>query len=230
MLQICYPLRVPRAKRVSSIETQVRKEFVLSVEANEALKKLSPKQQAFCFYMVKLNNKSQAAENAGYSARSAPRQGGALYSNPLVRAAIDALRNCTAESLCLSAQDLVERLNDLGQADISEVVEWDNQKVIAIRPSKSLPKRVTRAIKSIDCKPILGRDADGSNFVLDYAFKITMHDSVRANQLLGEHLGMFSDFNKAVQGLAQYGEVEPTPNGFVFKRTDAVDVESEEVA
>lgn len=231
VLQICYPLRVPGAKRVSSIETQVRKEFVLSVEANEALNALkTKKQRAFCLYMLVYNNKSKAAEEAGFTPRSAPTVGCNLYKEVKVRACIDALRACIADSLCLKAQDVIERLNDIGKGDITDVVEWDKDKVIAIRPSKTLPKSVTRAIKSIDCKPIVASDAEGSSYIIDHHFKITMHDSIRANQLCGEHLGMFSDFNKAVQALSQYGEVEPTPNGFVFKRTDAVDVESEEVA
>lgn len=85
---------------------------------------LTPKQRAFIDeYLVDLNA-TQAAIRAGYSAKTANREGTRLLSNAVIAQAITDAKAQRAESTGITAELVVQRLAAIATADPRELVEF----------------------------------------------------------------------------------------------------------
>lgn len=173
--------------------------------------KLTPKQKMFVKeYLVDLNA-TQAAIRAGYSKKTADRIGPELLGKTCVAKAIQMEMDKRAERIGITADKVLRELGYIGFADISDTLSWDNvqwevnpahdpgdksSSPVIIKggihavPSRDLPKEIRQAIMSVK------QQADGS-------FEIKMHPKIKALELIGRHLKMFTDVVEIRQNLAQ---------------------------
>jgi phage terminase small subunit len=116
-------------------------------------------------YLLDLNA-SDAARRAGYSAKTAPSQGGRLLKNVAVATAIRQALNKRSEKLELSA-------------------EWvlNNLRTVAERCLQAEPVR-----ERVDGEWVQKTDADGH-----LVWEFDSSGANRSLELLGKHLGMFTD-------------------------------------
>lgn len=142
---------------------------------------LNARQQAFVReYLVDLVA-AAAARRAGYSARTADRQGHDLLKVPEIAAAIEAAQKARAAAVQVRGEDVLKELVRIGLADpasaFSEVGE--------LLPLREMPPEVRRAIAGVEVRndPVTGA----------VVTKIKWWDKTRALDLLGRHLGLYVD-------------------------------------
>lgn len=146
------------------------------------MRKLTPKQARFVDeYLVDLNA-TQAAIRAGYSPKTANEQAARLLANVSVQSAI-AERMKARQTRTEITQDMV----------VSELAR------IAFGNKRALMKWGPDGVKLVDSSTITDEDAamvsEVSETVTEAGgtIKLKTHDKVKALELLGKHLGMFSD-------------------------------------
>lgn len=153
---------------------------------------LTPKQQRFVEeYLIDLNGK-QAAIRAGYSEKTAKEQAARLLTNANVQKAFQAERCSQAKRTQVTADRVIEELALIAFADMADFVEVTEQGIIKIKQLDSLPEGASRVIQKIKEKRLIisGKDEQG---ITSDTLEFSHHDKLKAIELLGKHLGMFSD-------------------------------------
>lgn len=142
--------------------------------------KLTPKQKAFVDeYLIDLNA-TQAAIRAGYSEKTARAVGAENLTKPNIQTAIQE-RIQEREKRTEVTQDMVvQQLAKVAFSDLKEYVEWGPNGIV-IRPSDNVDGTVLQSI-SETMLPKGGKKTE-----------IKLTDKMKALELLGKHLGMFSD-------------------------------------
>ena len=145
---------------------------------------MTAKQQRFCEeYQIDLNA-TRAAIRAGYSPKSAKTNGPRLLENAGVRARVEAMMARLSRRTGVSSERVVRELARVAFASMPDVADM---RTATLRPEATEDDRA--AIASVRVK-------DGDVFT---EREIRMCDKVRALELLGKHLGMFTD-NVRVDG------------------------------
>ena len=151
--------------------------------------KLSPKQARFVKeYLIDLNA-TQAAKRAGYSEKTAEVIGHQLLKKTLVQEAISAAQKRRAERSEITAQQVLNELALIAFSDITDYADIEvtpsikipgaYEKSITIRNTADIPKDKIRAISSVK---------EGQCGV-----EIKLCDKIKALELIGRHLAMFTD-------------------------------------
>lgn len=144
--------------------------------------KLTPKQQLFVEeYLIDLNGK-QAAIRAGYSPKTAEVQASQLLSKLKVRAAIDKALAERSKRTGVNADRVVRELARIAFANPTKIVDTATAELIDDDEDE------TAAIQSIKVKRFTNKDGDTS-----IEREIRFNDKTRSLELLGKHLGMFTD-------------------------------------
>ncbi len=148
-----------------------------------AYSKLSPKRRAFvdAYFACKFNG-TRAAIDAGYSKKTADRQAERLLRNVEIKSAVEERRQQIEEENKLKISEVVDELKNIAFADITDAVEWQNNK-ITLKNSKALLPAVSACIASITETPT----KHGKRL------SVRFHDKVKALELLGRYLNMFTD-------------------------------------
>ena len=84
--------------------------------------KLTEKQKRFCDEYIKLGNAKEAAINAGYSKKTAKSMGSENLTKPDLKKYIDERMEQLASERIMSAQEILERLSLIANAEIKETV------------------------------------------------------------------------------------------------------------
>ncbi|WP_416037491.1 terminase small subunit [Lactococcus formosensis] len=84
--------------------------------------KLTEKQKKFADFYIKLGNATQAAIEAGYSKKTANRIGPENLSKLVIKNYIDERMEQLASERIMSAQEILERLSLIANAEITETV------------------------------------------------------------------------------------------------------------
>lgn len=138
---------------------------------------MTPRQQRFVEeYLVDLNA-TQAAIRAGYSARTANREGARLLSNADIAAQIAARRQALSQTVEVTQERIVAEYARMAFYDPASIA---GEPITGPQDIANLPEEVRRAIVG------WGWDKSG-NFTLKLA------DKNAALTNLGRHLGMFTD-------------------------------------
>ena len=140
--------------------------------------KLSAKRQRFVDeYCVDFNG-TQAAIRAGYSPNSANMQAARLLANDNIRKALDEKRLEIAESSKLKVSDVIDELRNIAFSDITQVVSFSAAKA-KVKSSRKLTEDAKKTIASVS--------------QTQAGLTVKLHDKVKALELLGRYLNIFTD-------------------------------------
>lgn len=144
--------------------------------------RLTPKQQRFVDeYLIDLNA-TQAAIRAGYSPVSANTIAAENMAKPSIRARIDAAVAERSKRTGVNADRVVRELARLAFVNANNVIDIDTATL-----KKDASEEDTAAVASVKVKTIPTADGDGIER------EIKLADKLKALELLGKHLGMFTD-------------------------------------
>ena len=144
--------------------------------------KLTPKQQRFVEeYLIDLNA-TQAAIRAGYSAKNADKIGPELLGKTRVKAVIDKAMAERSRRTGISQDRVLRELAKIAFVNPTDVI---NMAEATIRGDAN--REDTAAIASVKVKTIPSEDGD----IVEREVK--MCDKLKALELIGKHLGMFTD-------------------------------------
>ena len=140
--------------------------------------KLTPKQQRFVEeYLVDLNA-TQAAIRAGYSEKSAARISVELLNKTQVQKSIEKAQAKRAERTEVTADRVVTELAKIAFADPRDLMEWGPDGLV-LKDCRTIPDAAAAAVSEVS------ESKDG--------IKLKKLDKLKALELLGRHLGMFTD-------------------------------------
>ena len=140
--------------------------------------KLSAKRQRFIDeYCIDFNG-TQAAIRAGYSIRTANEQAARLLATVSVKRALEEKRAEMAESSKLKTSDVIDELRRIAFSDITQVVSFNAAKA-KVKSSRKLSEDARKVIASVS------QTQNG--------LTVKMHDKVKALELLGRYLNIFTD-------------------------------------
>ncbi len=144
--------------------------------------KLTDKQAAFVReYLVDLNA-TQAAIRAGYSERTAYSVGQRLLKNVEIQRAVAAAQAKRARRVEITADRVVAELAKIAFSDPRDLMEWGPDGVV-LRPSAELSDDQAASVAEV---------AENNA-----GLRLKKHDKVKALELLGRHIGIFTDKVKA---------------------------------
>ncbi len=140
--------------------------------------KLTPKQQRFVEeYLVDLNA-TQAAIRAGYSEKTAGRIGGANVQKVEIQNAIHEAMSKRSDRTAVTQDRVVKELARIAFVDPTQVINFSNGAII-----NDLSEDDRAVLAGVKIK-------DGDTFS---EREVKLLDKLRALELLGKHLGMFTD-------------------------------------
>lgn len=145
---------------------------------------MTPKQERFCQeYLIDLNA-TQAAIRAGYSTKTATKIASENLTKPDVKSRLQELMASRAEATDIDAQWVLKRLAKIADFDIRKMFD-DNGNLL---PIKLIDEDSAYAIAAID----IGELTSGEDF-LTQTKKFKAADRLKALELIGKHLAMFTD-------------------------------------
>lgn len=143
---------------------------------------MTNKQKHFCEeYMIDLNG-AAAAIRSGYSTKSARQIGNENLTKPDIRARIDRALAEQSKRTGVSADRVVRELARVAFANSQDVINFDSATI-----KSDATRDDTAAISSVKVKTIPMPDGDGVER------EIKMADKLKALELLGRRLGLFTD-------------------------------------
>lgn len=153
-------------------------------------KKLTDMQRLFCEnYLIDLNA-TAAAQRAGYSAKTATNKASALMKEPQVKAKIDQLLAARSKRVQVAADDVLERLDNIGGVDIAECFDANG----ALKNIHDIPKELRKCIASIEVLEVEEFNRDTKQMEkIGETKKIKFWDKIKANELIGRNLKMWTD-------------------------------------
>ena len=146
------------------------------------------KRERFCQEFIKDLNGTKAAGRAKYSKKTAAEQASRLLSNVKIQKRIAKLMEERAKRTQTTQDQVLEELKILGFSDFrnyGQIVRELGENRLKLKTFRQIKGDATRAIKSITERV----SKDGITLI----FKL--HGKVPALELIGKHLGMFTDLN-----------------------------------
>lgn len=143
---------------------------------------LNPRQEQFCQeYLIDLNQKA-AYIRAGYATKGAEQNASLLMSNHKVRSRIDGLLAERSKRTGISQDRIIRELARVALADPTKIIDQETGEIITDNEDN------TAAISSIRVKTMKTKDGEE---IVDREVRIW--DKNKALELLGKHLGMYTD-------------------------------------
>lgn len=144
--------------------------------------KLTPKQQAFVEEYLCDLNATKAAIRAGYSPRTAHVQGPRMLENVRVRAHIDKAMAERSRRTGINQDRVLRELAKIAFINASDVINMDEATI-----KGEANREDTAAIASVKVKTIPTEAGEITER------EVKVYDKIKALELLGKHLGMFTD-------------------------------------
>jgi len=142
-------------------------------------RKLTDKQQRFVEQYLLDLNATRAAKDAGFSAKTANVKGAQLMANEGIQSAIQRAMTERSKRTEVTADAIVAQLAKIAFVDIKDIVEWDSSGV-RVRDSAGVDGTVLTEVSETM--------SEGG-----WTKKVKLADRMRALELLGKHLGLFTD-------------------------------------
>lgn len=153
--------------------------------------KLNPKQTAFCEEYILDFNGTQAAIRAGYSKKTAAIQAFDLLRKPNIQQKIQELINNRSQKTEHSGAEVIRRLWELANIDISDIMTIDEGGSVQAIPIDQLPPGTGRLISKIKEKRTIKESSDGSSQTMYGQLEYEVPDRRACLELLGKHYGIF---------------------------------------
>jgi len=156
-------------------------------------RELTPKQQAFVEnYLIDLNA-TQAAIRAGYSAKTAYSIGEENLRKPEIQGVIEQAKKEREQRTEITADRVLKELAKIAFTDIKDFMEFGPEEATVIDNESGEPVKLIRA--AVQVKP--SSQVDGSVLAevsqTRDGIKVKPHDKMKALELIGRHLAMFTD-------------------------------------
>lgn len=145
--------------------------------------KLTLKQQAFVDEYMKDLNATQAAIRAGYSAKTAAEQAARLLTNVKIQSYLQEKQEARSRRTEITADRVLEELGKIAFSDMKAVMQWD-ESGISLRPMEEVDGTILQEISETETQ---------TDFQTTIKRKVKLYDKLRALELVGKHLGMFTD-------------------------------------
>ena len=144
--------------------------------------KLTPKQQAFVNeYLIDLNA-TQAAIRAGYSPNTAQQMGSENLSKPVIRNAIDKAIADRSRRTGINQERVIREIAKLAFLNPADVIDMAEAAV-----KREAEPDDTACIEAVKVKIIPTETGDITER------EVKTYDKLKALELLGKHLGIFTD-------------------------------------
>jgi len=153
-----------------------------------------PKQEAFCQEYIIDFNKTAAAKRAKYSEKTAYSIGYNLLKKVEIQERIMELIKNRSERTQVTQDMVLKELMLIGFSDLADYLSIDeNTGVIIAKSFDEMKEGKSRALESIKEDRAIKEDAKGEQVTVYDKVTFKMHSKIRALELLGKHLGMFTD-------------------------------------
>lgn len=149
---------------------------------------MNKKQSAFASEYVIDYNATQAAIRAGYSEKSAYSQAHDLLKKPEIMAKISKLEAEAARRTEISKDMVLRELARVAFVDPRKLFDENGRP----KDLESIDDDTAAALASVDILEEYDFD-DGNRVLIGHTKKYKWADKLRALELLGKHLGMFTD-------------------------------------
>ena len=160
---------------------------------------LTEKQKLFVEeYLVDLNA-TKAAKRAGYSEKTAAEQACRLLINVKVQEAIQKAMEKRRHRTGITQDRVLQELAAIGFSKSTDFVHIDDHGCVILTPTDDLTEDQQRAIASIK---------EGK-----FGIEVKSYDKIRALELLGQHLGMFTGKSAQQESMPDDGFVSALREG-----------------
>jgi phage terminase small subunit len=160
---------------------------------------MNQKQKAFATEYVIDYNATQAAIRAGYSEKAAYNQGNRLMKNDEVQAMIGELEEAASERTAITKDMVVKELAKIAFVDPRKLYDEEGRP----KDISFLDPDTAAALSSVDIYEEFNYNGDEKE-LMGYTKKYKWADKLRALEMLGKHLGMFTD-KVHVEGTVETG-------------------------
>lgn len=179
-------------------------------------RKLTIKQQRFVDAIAVHGNATKAAEDAGYSPKTAAAIGCENLRKPKIAAAIRKAAEERSKRIQITADQVQLQLARISLADIRDLFTW-NAECVAFVPSIDLTDDQAAAIQSVEAETLHYTDKDGGR-TTKIKLKLRTEPKVRALELLAKRFGMLTDRRAEEFGgepiqIVEIAHSEPSTNG-----------------
>lgn len=162
--------------------------------------KLNANQELFCIEYLKDRNATKAATRAGYSEETAQQQGYRLLTNVFIKARINERIKEQLDNTKIDVTFIIRNLLNSATIDINDAYDENGE----LKPISEMPEPLRKAITEIRTEELF--EGQGKNREhIGTAKTIKIQDRLRALELLGKHLKMFTDVHEipGLEGLAE---------------------------
>lgn len=126
----------------------------------------------------------QAAEYAGITFKRAK----ALKAQPDVYECIRRMNSKAVEKFGYSAEDVVEKVKEISEADMRYFQKPDGSWVNNLN---DVPREISRAVVQFEVKNIFGTDPNGMPIITGEIIKVKFDSKLKASELLGREKDLF---------------------------------------
>lgn len=157
------------------------------------MSKLTEKQKRFCEeYLIDLNA-TQAAIRAGYKEKTAYAQGQRLLKKVEAQDYLQKLMGERSKRTEITSDRVLAELAAIAFSDRTELAKVNTLGLVELTPTDNLSAEAKKTIAGIE---------EGK-----YGTKVTSYDKIKALELLGKHLGLFSAGSDNTAALEKLDEV-----------------------
>lgn len=154
--------------------------------------KLTPKQEGFCQEYIVDFNGTRAAEEVGYSKRSARVTACRLITKANILKRIAGLLRDRSERTKVTQDMVIKELALLAFSDMADYVDIQKDTgSIRAKSFEGMKEGKSRVVKTIKEDRTIKEDAKGEQVTVYDKINYSMHDKIKPLELLGKHLGMF---------------------------------------
>lgn len=167
---------------------------------DESTHQLTPKQELFCHEYLKDRNATQAYIRAGYAVEGATTGGPRLLSNVWIRSRINELIKEQLDLLKIDQHFVLRELLNSATIDISDAYDEEGN----LRALSEMPEPLRRSIIEVKTEELFEGQGKKREHI-GTAKTIRIADKLRALELLGKHLKLFTDVHE-IPGLENLAE------------------------